>query len=182
MVEKRGVVAVVLTDIQKYLTYPVLHIRRSLEGKWGRMVKKDFLQCGATDTIIQRTKNDRKRPCFAFFPSSSQKKSSMNFKEVINNNIILKCTLNKNSFISTHSYIMWHWVCQGDCIRWRLWANQQFTCWLWANQWPWRRLWANQEFTCWLWANKWQGRRLRAPRVHMLTLSQWIIMMKALSR
>ena len=60
--EKRGAVAVVLTDIEKYLTYPVLDIRKSLEGKWGRMVKKDFLQCGATDTIIQRTKNDRKRP------------------------------------------------------------------------------------------------------------------------
>ena len=65
--EKQGVVAVVLSDIQKHLTYPVTEIRKTLEGKWGRIVKKDFLQVGATDTIIQRTKNDRKRSCFAFF-------------------------------------------------------------------------------------------------------------------
>ena len=32
---KQAVVAVVLGDIQKYLTYPMLEIRKALEGKMG---------------------------------------------------------------------------------------------------------------------------------------------------
>lgn len=66
-VDNKNVVAVVLTEIEACLTYSITNIRSTLEGKWGKMVQKDFLRRGVTDTVIKRRVNDAKRRCFAFY-------------------------------------------------------------------------------------------------------------------
>ena len=66
-VDNEQVVAVALSDVETSLSLPVNHIRRVLEGKWGKMVQKDFLREGARDTVIRRRVNDRKRRCFTFY-------------------------------------------------------------------------------------------------------------------
>lgn len=64
-VEGRGVLAVVLADCTKHLTFPLATIRKAIKGGgFGSVgVVKDFLQPDTVSTKVKRDKNNRRRKC-----------------------------------------------------------------------------------------------------------------------